>query len=338
MKTIAMHNDAGIVIPGLPFANRDLTNIMKGRTVGLANDANFDAAHLSEPLTQFITGAPDSEDLLASLEAMIPSVPVSRKFSYKTHNEKAQFQIDANDGDIREIGAEFARVAAPGGDTDSSTQNKGLAILLDNDEGGEDPSVQQYHVNSLRNRLLRTELYRARVLIDANDVSSATPNWGASNAAADPDGDLLTAVNASLTARGIMPTVLVLGSTAALQRKIALRRQATSGGFATAGLTDAELAAFLGVQRVVTLKTAYQSSGTAKSAIAGAESYVYAAQPGMTTNDPSNFKRFVTMTQGGMFRVYVVPMLKQTLIAVEHHSRLVCTSTLGILSVKPTYT
>lgn len=335
---IAMHNDAGIVIPGLPFADRNLSNVGKGRIYGLANDANFDAAHLSEPLTQFVTGVPDTEDLLATLEAMIPSVPVSRKFSFKTHNEKAQFQIDSNDADIREIGGKFQEVTAPGGETDSSTQNKGLAIVLDNDAGGEDASVQQYHVASLRNRLLRTEIYRARVLIDANDVSSSTPNWGASNTTADPDGDLLTAVDASLTARGVLPTVLVLGGTAALRRKIALRRQATSGGFATAGLSDAELATFLGLQKVVTLRTAYQSTSTAKSAVAGSEAYVYSAAPGLTTNDPSNFKRFVTTTEGGMFRVYVVPMLKQTLIAVEHYSRLVCTSTLGILSVKPTYT
>lgn len=335
---IAMHNDAGIVIPGLPFADRNLANVGTGRIYGLANDANFDAAHLSEPLTQFITGAPDTEDLLASLEAMMPSVPVARKFSYKTHNEKSQFQVDSDDSDIRKIGGEFKKVSSPEGNTDSSTENKGLAIVLDNDEGGEDATVQQYHVTSLRNRLLRTEIYRARTLIDANDVSSGTPNWGASNTTADPDGDLLGAVNDSLTNRGVMPTVVVLGSTAALRRKVALRRQATSGGFATAGLTDAELAAFLGVQRVVTLKTAYQSSSTAKSAVAGSEAYVYAATPGATTNDPSNFKRFVTATQGGPFRVYIVPMLKQTLIAVEHFSRLVCTSTLGIASVKPTYT
>lgn len=331
-------NDALINIPGLQIADRNFNNMLKGVPYGLANDANFDAAHLSEPLNTFITGAPDTEDLLATLEAMIPSVPVSRKFSYKTHNEKAQFQIDSDDSDIRQIGGEFQKVSAPGASVDSSTQNKGLAIVLDNDEGGEDNQVQQYHAMSLRNRLLRSEIYRARVLIDGNDVSSATPNWGSSNATADPDANLLTLVSDSNTARGLMPNVVVLGSTADVLRKIALRRSASSGGFSTAALTNAELAAFLGVDRVVTLKTAYQSSSTAKSAIAGSEVYAYSARQGLTTNDPSNFKRFTTPTPSGMFRTYVVPMLKQTLIAVEHYSRLVCTSTVGIYSVKPTNT
>lgn len=337
MKT-GFLNDS-LLPSAFPIAPGDPSGARSNTVYGLANDANFDAAHLSEPLTEYIRGVPDTDRLQEVLDAIAPPVPTGRRFSYMQHNEAAAFQHDqTDDGDIRPIGGDFKQVANKGTQTDGATDNKGLMIVLDNDDGGEDPAVQQYHVANLRNRLLRSDVKRAVALIDANDTSSSTPNWGASNTTADPDGDLLTLMEDSQTARGCMPNVLLIGGLAALRRKLALRRQATSGGFATAQLTDEQLADFLGVEKVVTLRAAYQSSSTAKTRIAGSEAYAYYAQRGATKDDPSNIKRFVTMTQGGLFRVYIVPVLKRTQIVVEHYNRLVCTASTGIYSVKPTYT
>jgi hypothetical protein len=69
-----------------------------------ANDANFDGSHLSEPLTEFVADTPDEEGLDTILEAMAPSVPVGRAFTYLVADTTAQFQAMLSDEDIREIG------------------------------------------------------------------------------------------------------------------------------------------------------------------------------------------------------------------------------------------
>ena len=46
----------------------------KSGLIMAANDANFDAAHLSEPLTEFLVDYPDMEGLDALLEAACDDV------------------------------------------------------------------------------------------------------------------------------------------------------------------------------------------------------------------------------------------------------------------------
>ena len=310
-----------------------------GEVYGLANDANFDASHLSEPLTEYMRGIPDTDGLQAMLDAIAPAVPVGRRFEYKQQNEKAILQQDADDdGDIREIGGDFKTVSSPGSKTDAATDNKGLAIVLDNDQGGENTQVQQYYVSMLRNRLLRSDLKRTVALLTSNAVSSGTPNWGSANAARDPDADLLTMVDESGDARGINPNIVVIGGTAALRRKLALRGSDKAGAFASGMMSYEDLAELLEVDKVIPLRARYQSGANAKSKIAGSIAFSYYAQQGVTKDDPSNIKRFVTMTTQGVFRVYIEPVLKRTKIAVEHYSRIIATSTVGIRSVAPTYT
>jgi len=322
-----------------PHLAGDPSQAVGNRIYGLANDANFDATHLNEPLTEYVRGVPDTDGLQAAIDAIAPMVPTGRRFSHLQHNELAAFQDDAgDDGDIRMLQGEFRKVSNKGTQTDGATDNKGLMIVLDNDDGGEDAAVQQYHVANLRNRLLRSEVRRAITLIDAAATSSGTPNWGTSATTPDPDADLLTMVDDSQVARGCIANILVLGGTAALRRKLALRRLTSAGGFSTSGLTDAELAQLMGVDQVVTLKAAYQSSASAKTRIAGSVAYAYYAMKGATKDDPSNVKRFVTMTAGGAFRVYIVPVLKRTQIVVEHYSRIVITATVGLRKLTPTYT
>ena len=108
-----------------------------------SNDANFDATYLSEPLTEFVADTPDEEGLDTILEAMAPSVPVGRSFTYLVADNTAQFQAMLNDEDRREIGGEFATIRPKGTQTNGRTANKGLTMILDNDQGGEDPAVQQ---------------------------------------------------------------------------------------------------------------------------------------------------------------------------------------------------
>jgi len=303
-----------------------------------ANDANFDAVHLSEPLTEYLVDYPDEEGLDVLLEQAFPAVPVGRSFSYRIHDDKESFQLALNDEDIREIGGDFAQVRRTGTQADGRTDNKGLVMILDNDQGGEDPAVQQRAVANLRNRLLRTELYRGEALLEANDTAT-TPNWGATNTAADPDGDLVSAIDLSGDARGIDANIVLFGGGAWTKRFMSLGLGANAARHQTRNLTPSQLAELVGVDAVLKAKFRFQSNATTKAKIVADKVYVYYAKSGAMADDPSNIKRFVTSVPGGgLMRVYIEPRLKRTVVAVEHYSRLVLTSNLGIRKIAPTFT
>ena len=306
-----------------------------------ANDANFDAAHLSQPLTEFATGLTERNELAATLELIAPSVPCGRSFSYKIFNEKLAYVSDAaNDADIREIGGDFATVTGPSSSADGRTDNKGLILVIDNDDGGEIPRVQQRAIASLTRRLLGSEIRRVLALLEANDVngSALTPNWGSGNSARNPDADLLAQIELSGTLRGANPNIILCGSSAAVKRKSALLGTSAPAAGGLLMLTDEQLASWYGVDRFLTLDTVYQSAISTKSRSLGDAIFVYHAAPNPMLDDPSNIKRFVTETAEGPLRAYVWPERKRTLLCVEHYSRIVCTSTLGILKIAPTYT
>jgi len=303
-----------------------------------ANDANFDQTHLSEPLTEYLVDVPDAEGLDTLVEAAFPSVPVGRSFSYRIHDEKESFQAAINDEDIREIGGDFSQIRRTGTQADGRTDNKGLVMILDNDQGGEDPAVQQRAVANLRNRLLRTELYRGEALLEANDTAT-TPNWGGTNTAADPDGNLFEAIDLSGDARGIDANIVLFGGGAWTKRFMSLGLGANAARHQTRNLTPAQLAELVGVDAVLKAKFRFQSNATTKTKIVADKVYVYYAKSGAMADDPSNIKRFVTSVPGGgLMRVYIEPRLKRTVIAVEHYSRLVLTSSLGIRKIAPTFT
>jgi hypothetical protein len=303
-----------------------------------ANDANFDSAHLSEPLTEYIVDTPDEEGLDVTLEAMAPAVPVGRSFTYLVADDTASFQAMLADEDRREIGGEFPVIRPKGTQTNGRTHNKGLTMILDNDQGGEDASVQQRAVTNLRNRLLRTEIYRTEALLEANDTA-LTPNWGGSNASADPDGNIASDLELGGDARGIDSNTVVFCGGAWLRRFLSLGLGSNAARHQTRNLTPQQLAELLGVEKIVKAKIRYQSSATAKTKIGDLKVFSYYTKSGAMPNDPSNIKRFVTAVPGGgVFRVYITPILKRTAITVEHYSSIDLTSSLGIRKTAPTYT
>jgi len=303
-----------------------------------ANDANFDGSFLSEPLTEFVSDTPDEEGLDVVLEAMAPSVPVGRSFTYLVADTTAQFQAMLADEDIREIGGEFSVIRPKGTQTNGRTANKGLTMILDNDQGGEDPAVQQRAVTNLRNRLLRTEIYRTEALLEANDTA-LTPNWGGSNTSADPDGNIAADLELGGDARGIDSNIVVYSGGAWLRRFLSLGVGSNAARHQTRNLTPQQVADLLGVDKVVKAKIRYQSSATAKTKVGDLKVYSYYVKAGAMPNDPSNIKRFVTpVPGGGMFRIFIQPLLKRTAVTVEHYSSIDLTSSLGIRKTAPTYT
>jgi len=307
-------------------------------TVLAANDANFDAQYLSQPLQDYIVGAPEDEGLQAVLDAICPSIPVSRSFTYRVHDTAEQFQDDADtDADLREIGGDFAQVKRTGTQAEGRTDNKGLVMILDNDQGGEDQRIQERAVVNLRSRLLRSELRRVIATLDGG-ATNTDSNWGPSATKPDPDVDLLTDVDAGGDARGVDSNIVIMGGGARIKRKKCFRSQLTSGSNASATMSDQDLADFLGVEKVVTIRNRRQTTATTKGKIVGDLTYSYYVRQAAMPDDPSNIKRFVTQTTSCLLRVYIIPKLKRTVVAVEHYSRIVRTSSLGINKRTITYT
>jgi hypothetical protein len=111
---------------------------------GQSNDANFDAGHLSEPLTQFVSRVSDEDGLEEELNALAPPVPVGRSFTYLKADPNQDFQKDdADNSDIREIGGDFKTLRFKGTQAPGRTDNKGLIIVLDHDQNGQDPAVTE---------------------------------------------------------------------------------------------------------------------------------------------------------------------------------------------------
>ena len=300
-----------------------------------ANDANFDGQYLSEPLSEYLVDYQDDEGLDVLLENAFPSVPVGRAFQYLTHDSTEAFQAALNNEDIREIGGSFAEIKLTGTRVDGRTDNKGLCMMLDNDQGGEDPAVQQRAVTNLRNRLLRTELIRGEALLEANDTPTSL-NW--KTAGSDPDGNLMSAIDLSGDARGINPNIALFGGGAWVKRYLGLGVDANSGKFASRSLTPAQVAQLAGLDSLLVSNYRYQSGATTKAKVVADKVYVYYAKKGAMQNDPSNIKRFITnVPGGGLMRVYVQPHLKRTMVAVEHYSRIALTSSLGIRQLVVSY-
>jgi hypothetical protein len=330
---IALANDQSLFYPSF-----DGNVAFPHGTVQAANDANFDAQFLAQPLQDYIVGAPEDEGIQAILDAICPSIPVARSFTYRVHDTAEQFQDDSDsDADIREIGGDFAQVKRTGTQAEGRTDNKGLVMILDNDQGGEDQRVQERAVVNLRSRLLRSELRRAIAVLDAGATNTAS-NWGPSAVKPDPDMDMLTDVDAGGDARGVDSNIVILGGGARIKRKKCFRSQLTSGSNASAAMSDSELADMLGVNRVVTIRNRRQLTATTKGKIVGDLTYSYYVNSTAMPDDPSNVKRFVTLTPSGLLRVYVMSKLKRTIVAVEHYSRIVQTSSLGINKRTVTFT
>ncbi len=289
------------------------------------NDAVGDT-HYSEALTGYAVGWRDPENLDALLERIAPSVPVGRRFEYREFTSTDEFLIDTDDE--RYTGASFKEVRRTSKLTTGKTVNRGLRVILDADEIDEMPNAEEVWTGWLLRRLVRSELYRTMALIDAA-ATNADKTW---NSSANPDGDVRAAQQAGANVSGILPDVVLYSDAAWNLRLDAYEAKNTPAAGASAQYTPERLAAYLMARDVIISRSRYQSSASAKSEIVGSKVYAYLASPGLTAEDPSNIKRFVSaVAGGGTRRVYRQELdEKRIAITVEHYSLPKITSTLGI--------
>ena len=308
---------------------RDTGNNAPG-AMCLANEARFNAAYLSTPLTAYSTGWTSGEDLEAILEMLAPECPTSRRFSYRKAINADQFLGESDDSDLRAIGAEFKRVSYTGTEAEAKTYNKGLTVRLDMDDESDDPMIEERQTAMLMKRLLRMEIRRAVALHDAAAVNLAS-TWGAAQPV-DADMEIVADLILAGDSSGVRPNRVVYGDTVWSKRMLTLRASNSAGAIANAGFTPQQLAAFLQVDQVQICKERVQTTKAGKTNLLGANAvYMFNAQSGASKDDPSNIKRFVTPMGGGKFRVYRQEVTSKLIdITVEHYSNIVCTSTLGI--------
>lgn len=294
-----------------------------------ANESRFASTYYSEPLTAYTVGWRDPELLDALLEDLFPSVTVGRRFEFKSAVNAEAFLSEADD--IRAIGSAFKRVEYKGSSVNEKTINKGLTVRVDHDDEVGD-GWREFYTQMLMQRLLRNDLRRSLVILDAA-ATNAGKVWSSNT---NPDGDLRAALKAGTDASGVRGNIVVLGEAAADLRLDAYEAQNTPYAGRAAGMTNEQLAQKLMVDLVRVVKARYQSTASAKAAVVASVAYTYLALKGVTKDDPTNVKRFITPARGGKFGVYVMEHEKFTDISVEMYSNTVVTSSLGIRKITAT--
>lgn len=294
----------------------------------LANEARFSAAFYSEPLTAYATGWKDQNNIEALLDFVFPPVQVGRRFEFKKNDNSESFLSEVDDD--RSLGADFKRVEYKGSSVDSKTINRGLTMRVDLDQVDQMPNWREVYTTRLLQRLLRNELRRAITAL-SNAATNTAKTWD-TTAGKDPDQDIITELIAAADDAGLRPNRVVFGDVAWNKRLLAHRAQATAGGYASAGLTPDELASFLGLEGVRISRERYQNTALAKAKVVPDLVLAFYATDNLSTEDPSNGKRFWSAVDGGgKFRVYEQQVSSKTVdLTVEHYSRLVVTSTLGL--------
>jgi hypothetical protein len=323
-KQLLAVNDAPILIDAGPNSNP------VGR-ICAANESRFASTFYSEPLTAYTVGWRDPENLDQLIEDLFPSVQVGRRFEFKAANNNEAFLSETDD--IRAIGSAFKRIEFTGTSVNQKTHNKGLTIRVDHDDEVGD-NWREFYTQMLMQRLLRNDFRRGLSILDAASTNVAKV-WDATK---NPDGDMRAALKAGTDASGVRGNIVILGQAANDLRLDVYEAQNTPYAGRAASMTPDQLAQKLMVDLVRVVKARYQSSASAKSAVVPSVVYSYLALKGVSKDDPTNVKRFVTPARGGKWGVYVQEHEKFTDISVEQYSNTVITSTLGIRKLTVTAT
>ncbi len=326
----ARHHAAINAIENAPLAPDYTPGARHGEIMALNADLVTEGTY-REALTTYAVGYRQGS-LERDLETLAPGVPVAMRFDYKAFSNPEAFYSELTD-DLRAPGGDFKQVEYTSEEVSARTQNRGLMLIVDADQVRDMPDWEQRYTGMLMTRLMLNKLRRAITLLAAA-ATNDDKTWSV-DAGKDPDQDVLTAIVTGHTAAGVRPNRVAYGPTAWAKRVLAHRAQNTAGGFASAGLTAEQLAAFLGVDEVLRCEARYSTSASAKAEALANLVLLFNALTGATTEDPSNIKGFWSPCSNGQ-RVMVHRWdigAKRMALAVEHYELLKITSTLGVRKV-----
>lgn len=293
-----------------------------------ANESRFVSGHYSEQLTGLTVGWKDPEDVDAILQRLFPEVRVSRRFDFKKANNVEAFLSETDD--VRAINGNFKQVQYSGTEATSKTLNKGLTVSIDHDQTDDVEGEVVAAIGRLQSRLSRNELRRGFTLLDTLDHAGGNKEFDVDT---NPDGHIRAMGKLSADTSGIFPNVYAIGEAAWHLRLDAYEGAARVNGQNRSSFTPEQLRAYLMADVCEVVKARYQSSATVKSAILSARIYAYLAMQGMSKDDPSAVKRFVSNSRGGgRWGVYRTEHEKRTDVAVEHYSNIIGTG-IGVESI-----
>ncbi|MDD4736634.1 MAG: hypothetical protein PHP44_11085 [Kiritimatiellae bacterium] len=306
--------DNGNPIPGVVYA---------------ANSSRFVEANLRQDLTTYGIGFrdPDADKLEEMLEFVAPSIDTPERFSFKKADNAQAFLMD--DTIIRSSGQDFKRVEYTGTEVDARTDNKGLVMRVDLDDVKNDPNWEQRYTILLKNRVFRGELGIGVAILGSAATNSAK-TW---NSSSNPDQDVADMIDAGGDVRGMDANRILFGKQAWSYRRAAYGPQNNAAAGAQYHFKPQDLADWLSADEVRVAKSRYQSSASAKSKLVGALVLAFYAEKGVTKDDPSDIKRFVSPCQNGQKMAVYVHQVSAKLvdITVEMHSRIVATSASGFV-------
>lgn len=330
-NTTDFPNFANIRTYGEPALRVDLGGGNLPGNVYMANESRFNEQYFSEPLTTYAVGWTDTSKIQELLEFIAPTTMVPERFEFAQANNAEAFISESGTDDLRAIGADFKRVEFTSEKVSARTLNKGLTVRLETKYVQEQPGLVQNRTSWLIARLLRAEARRAFALLLAAAGGPTALTWDVT-AGKNPDQDIMTLALAFADESGISPNRLLIGQGALNKRMISYGAQNNAAGYAGQAASMEQLATRMGVDEVYVSKERYTTGLETKAKIVGDYVIMFSAQSGMTQDDPSNIKRFVSPTEsGGAFRVYQQQINAKLIdITVEHYSNCVVTSTLGI--------
>jgi hypothetical protein len=320
---LALGNDWATILP-------ENTAAPKGKLMAFGNDSQFEGTNINTALTEKVFGFRDKEDIAGILDRIAPPVPSPFKFNYMAYTEATQFaDLSANDGDLKPRGGEFGLVKFTGTNTDARLYHKGLQIVIDDSEGGNNAAVQERYASWLKQIIMRAELIRSIAALDtAAGNAVATKTWS-SGTTVTPDVDIATLADLSGTARGIDANRILIGSGDWLLRFGACQRNANPGVSGAALMSPAQMAALLGLDDIIVTKVRKQTAENTKAKVATGYVYAYYAEGTAVAEDASNLKRFVDMT-GPQVIVERLGSRLATRIAVFHQSNILATNSVGV--------
>lgn len=346
---IVMPEFANVIDTQEPILGPDPGRSYRHGQVFFANDSRFSETFYSEPLTNYIVGWKDPNDIEATLNMIAPPVEVGRRFEWKAYDNAEEFLSEVVD-DQRAIGADFKRVIYTAKDVQDKTYNRGLTYIVDLDNitgvsgspgGAVAQPWEQRIVAKLTRRLFRNSYRRGLAALSAAAVST-NYTWAAQPAApgivpVNPDLDVQAELKAGADATSIRPNRVIYGDSAFLYRQQAYGAQNNPAGYMGYSINKAEeaLAAALMVDRVMISRERYTTGANARTEILGPNVYSFYAQDDLDVEDASNIKRFVTRFDseqgGGLLRVHVQQISsKLWAITVEFYEKIVITYAGGI--------
>lgn len=311
---------------------------LQAGNIHAANDANLTGFALSQPLTEFISGAgaEDREQLAPLMDRLFPSIPVGDSFTYLVEDETQANLAPAAVDVKRAIGGDFSIDTPKGTQTSGQLDHYGLGMYIDVRQGAANPRVQQHYAQVLRNRLLRSMIAEGLGLLTANAVADTGVNWNAADA--DPDSDVDDMVDAAGDLSGMNCNRVIYGGGAWIKRRKAYRKASRTNGGQNANITPEQLALESGLDDVIVVNSRKRSSAAALAKVLNNTVIAYDASSSMLPTDSSNIKRFVGAGAFGDLQVFIDTSSPiRTKIIVHGMALLKVTRATGIRSRAITY-